>query len=111
FSSDYWLYEYIKKILPATEHEAQARETVQERLEYLEESGKLKAMFFVFRQEFISGGLISIYSIAEKFRAHGIEPIMVAAPGPTVSRNRLFPNQELTIPWECFASNKWDDIQ
>lgn len=111
FLSNYLFDKYKTNISHIIGIEPLARETVQERINYLQACAKPKALFFVFRQEFISGGLISIYSIAEKFRANGIEPIMVAAPGATVSRNRLFPNQELSIPWECFILNKWDNIQ
>lgn len=89
----------------------QNKEMINERIAFLDAFDGDKAVFFVFGQEYISGGLISIYSIANELRSHGIEPIMVAAPGPVQPRNKLFPNQEIVIPWSEFVKKHWNNIK
>lgn len=90
----------------------QDSQLIEDRISFLNSHTGPKAIFFVFRQEYISGGLISIYSIASKLRQNGIESVMVGDPGTgTVPRNRLFPNQEVTVPWSDFVAADWSDIK
>lgn len=92
-------------------HQNDKENMVSVRLKMIDELDTPKALFFVFCQEFISGGLISIFSIAEQFRNNGIEPVLVGNPGPeTTVINKLFRNKEIIIPFNTFLEHGRHDF-
>ncbi|MFM4841645.1 glycosyltransferase family 2 protein [Aeromonas veronii] len=67
------------------------------------DSQKPKVLIYTFRGSYISGGLISIYSISEQLKINGYEVIMIGEPGPfTCNKNDKFPNNEWLIPASIF---------
>lgn len=84
---------------------------IDERIHFLNNHNSPKSLFLVFSGEFISGGLISIYSIADEMRASGIEPIMLGDPrSRIIPRNKKFPNQEVVIPFDSVVNNNFSNI-
>lgn len=99
----------IKKILGKKSEYFFIPDIAQKYLNFLLSSDNPKVIFFVFKGAFISGGLISIYSIAEKLRANGYDPILVSDPedsGITTAQNFQFPNNEITISWAAFIKHR-----
>ncbi|MDB2550832.1 glycosyltransferase family 2 protein [Rickettsiales bacterium] len=85
---------------------------VYNRSNYLVNHRGLKSLFFIYSGHFISGGLISIYSIASKMRSLGYEPIML---GDKFDNNhpinKLFDNNEVTISFDNLITKDFHNIR
>lgn len=93
----------VRSILKRSLIEMQNNKISKRILERKINSKKPKVLIYTFRGNYISGGLISIYSISEQLKINGYEVVMIGEPGLfTCNKNDKFPNNEWLIPASIF---------